>query len=212
VKKMSEPMYEKFEKYWGEIELLMSIAFILDPRFKLVSLYWTFERLYPKDELHDRVVEVTNKLKSLFAKYSQVRMATRAVASSSSNTTIVEPNEDDFYAYLKTIGVGQPVKSDPEVYLEGVFMVDDSGLFNVLRWWSQNCTKFPILSKLARDVLCIPITTVASESTFSAGDRVLDDYRSSVMKDMVEILVCGGDWIKAASKTTIQTLQVRFSF
>jgi Domain of unknown function (DUF4413)/hAT family C-terminal dimerisation region len=147
VKKMSEPMYEKFEKYWGEIGLLMSIASILDPRFKLVSLYWTFERLYPKDELHDRVVEVTNKLKSLFTKYSQVRMATRVVASSSSNTTVVEPNEDDFYAYLKTIGVGQPVKSDLEVYLkEGVFMVDDSGPFDVLRWWSQNCTKFPILT------------------------------------------------------------------
>jgi Domain of unknown function (DUF4413) len=124
VQKMSEPMYEKFEKYWGEIGLLMLIAYILDPRFKLVSLYWTFERLYPKDELHDRVEEVTNKLKSLYTKYSQARMATRAAAatSSSSNTTnamVVEPNEDDFYAYLKTIGVGQPTKSDLEVYLEG---------------------------------------------------------------------------------------------
>jgi Domain of unknown function (DUF4413) len=109
VQKMSEPMYEKFEKYWGEIGLLMSIASTLDPRFKLVSLYWTFERLYPKDELHDRV-EVTNKLKSLYTKYSQARMATRAATTSSSNTpnaTVVEPNEDDFYAYLKTIGVGQ---------------------------------------------------------------------------------------------------------
>jgi hAT family C-terminal dimerisation region len=82
-------------------------------------------------------------------------MTTRVVASSSSNTTVVEPSEDDFYVYLKTIGVGQPVKSDLEVYLEGgVFMVDDSGPFDVLGWWSQNCIKFPILSKLAHDVLC----------------------------------------------------------
>jgi hAT family C-terminal dimerisation region len=72
----------------------------------------------------------------------------------------------------------------------------------------QNCM-FPILSKLARDVLCIPITTVASESAFSAGGRVLDDYRSSLKKDMVKILVCGGDWIKAASKAMIQTLEVK---
>jgi hAT family C-terminal dimerisation region len=90
-------------------------------------------------------------------------------------------------------------------------MVEEDGPFDVLKWWSQNCTKFSILSKLARDVLCIPITT-ASESAFSAGSRVLDDYRISLTKDMVEILVCGGDWIKAASKITIQTLQVRFNF
>jgi Domain of unknown function (DUF4413) len=39
LKNMSVPMYEKFEKYWGEIGVLMSIASILDPQFKLVSLY-----------------------------------------------------------------------------------------------------------------------------------------------------------------------------
>jgi hypothetical protein len=80
---------------------------------------------------------VTNKLKSLYTKYSQARMATRVATTSSSNTpnaTIVEPNEDDFYAYLKTIGVGQPTKYDLEVYLEGVFMVEEDGPFDVLKW------------------------------------------------------------------------------
>jgi hypothetical protein len=40
--------------------VLMSIASILDPRFKLISLYWTFERLYPMNELDSRVEEVKN--------------------------------------------------------------------------------------------------------------------------------------------------------
>jgi hAT family C-terminal dimerisation region len=91
-------------------------------------------------------------------------------------------------------------------------MVEEDDSFDVLKWWSQNCIKFSILSKLARDVLCILITIIASESAFSAGGRVLDDYRSSLIKYMVEIIVCGGDWIKATSKTTIQMLQVRFNF
>ncbi|KAF5759945.1 putative HAT dimerization domain, ribonuclease H-like superfamily [Helianthus annuus] len=60
---------------------------------------------------------------------------------------------------------------------------------------------------MARNIFSIPITTVASKSAFSVGGRILDDYRSSLTKDMVELLVCGGDWIKATSKTTIQTLQ-----
>jgi hAT family C-terminal dimerisation region len=81
----------------------------------------------------------------------------------------------------------------------------------VLEWWKVNCVKFPILSQLARDILSIPISMVASESAFSAGGRVLDDYRSSLTKDMVELLVCGGDWIRASSNATLHTLQVKLN-
>ncbi|KAJ7950908.1 zinc finger BED domain-containing protein RICESLEEPER 2-like [Quillaja saponaria] len=42
----------------------------------------------------------------------------------------------------------------------------------------------------------IPITTVASESTFSAGGRVIDTYRASLSTDTVQALVCGGDWVR----------------
>jgi hypothetical protein len=53
-----------------------------------------------------------------------------------------------------------------------------------------NSTRFPILGRLARDVLAIPISTVASESAFSTGGRILDDFRSSLTPFMVEALVC----------------------
>ncbi|KAJ3684273.1 hypothetical protein LUZ61_013437 [Rhynchospora tenuis] len=72
--------------------------------------------------------------------------------------------------------------------------------------WDQ-AEKVCILSKLARDILCIPISTVASESAFSAGGRILDDYRSSLKEDVVESLVCGGDWIRANMRAELQTLQ-----
>jgi hAT family C-terminal dimerisation region len=103
------------------------------------------------------------------------------------------------------VGVENSSKSDLEVYV-----VEDESSFDVLKWWTQNCSKYPVLSKLARDVFCIPITIVASESTFSAGGQVFDDYRSSLKKDMVEILICAGDWLKAISKMTIQTLHVYY--
>ena len=48
---------------------------------------------------------------------------------------------------------------------------------------------------MARDVLTIPISTVASESSFSVGGQVLDQFRSSLKPETVESIVCSKDWI-----------------
>ncbi|KAL4344479.1 hypothetical protein AHAS_Ahas11G0182500 [Arachis hypogaea] len=49
---------------------------------------------------------------------------------------------------------------------------------------------------MACEVLAIPLSTVASESGFSIGGRVLDPYCSFLTPRMVEALVCTGDWLK----------------
>ncbi|KAJ0902354.1 putative HAT dimerization domain, ribonuclease H-like superfamily [Helianthus annuus] len=109
-------------------------------------------------------------------------------------------------AYLNSIPLETGQKTELEVYLEEPIHRSKELKFDVLMWWRQHSSKFPVLSKLAKDIFGIPITTVASESAFSAGGRILDDYRSSLSKDMVELLVCGSDWLKSISKTTIKTL------
>ena len=48
--------------------------------------------------------------------------------------------------------------------------------FNILAWWKYNTNKYSILSRLARDVLVVPVSTVASESAFSTGGRILDPF------------------------------------
>ncbi|GJR11477.1 zinc finger BED domain-containing protein RICESLEEPER 2-like protein, partial [Tanacetum coccineum] len=53
---------------------------------------------------------------------------------------------------------------------------------------------FPVLSLLVRDVLAIPISTVASEYVFSTSGRVLDAFRSSLTHPVVESLICTQDW------------------
>lgn len=68
--------------------------------------------------------------------------------------------------------------------------------FDVLEWWRVHALKYKILSTLARDILAIPITSVASEATFSAGSRVIDKYRASLKTDTVQVLMCGGDWLR----------------
>ena len=41
--------------------------------------------------------------------------------------------------------------------------------FDILDWWRVNSSKYRILSQVARDVLAILVSTVASESAFSTG-------------------------------------------
>ncbi|XP_062103349.1 uncharacterized protein LOC133814398 [Humulus lupulus] len=43
---------------------------------------------------------------------------------------------------------------------------------------------------MARDLLAIPVTTVAFEAAFSTGGRILDTFRSSLSPRMVEALIC----------------------
>ena len=78
-----------------------------------------------------------------------------------------------------------------------------SGHFDVLAWWRSNSLEYPILSRMARDILVVPASSVASESAFIIGKRVISDDRSRLALETVEALVCRQDWIRASSKIFI---------
>ncbi|CAH9066873.1 unnamed protein product [Cuscuta europaea] len=73
---------------------------------------------------------------------------------------------------------------------------------DVLTWWKLNSPIFPVVARMARDILAILISTVALESAFSAGGRTLDHFRSSLTPKMVKALICGQDWIRANWRKT----------
>ncbi|XP_049400057.1 zinc finger BED domain-containing protein RICESLEEPER 1-like [Solanum stenotomum] len=88
-------------------------------------------------------------------------------------------------------------KSDLDKYLEDdVEKIKD---FNILTWWKASSERYPIVSRIARDILAIPTPTVASEFVFSTGGRILDCYRSSLSPKTIEALVCSQQWLRSAS-------------
>ncbi|KAF7801936.1 zinc finger BED domain-containing protein DAYSLEEPER-like [Senna tora] len=56
--------------------------------------------------------------------------------------------------------------------------------------------QFPILASMARDILAIPISTVASESTFSIEKKLISPWRSSLKPNIIQALICLEDWTR----------------
>ena len=54
-----------------------------------------------------------------------------------------------------------------------------------------------MLSKVVKDVMVVPVSTVASESAFSTGGRIVDPFRSALSPLMVQNLVCSQNWLQA---------------
>lgn len=86
-------------------------------------------------------------------------------------------------------------KTKLEKYLNDEVEPNDPN-FDILGWWSESQRRYPTLARMARDVLAIPVSTVASESAFSTGGRVLDSFRSSLTPRIVESLICAQDWLR----------------
>ena len=67
--------------------------------------------------------------------------------------------------------------------------------FDILNYWKEQLVSFPILARMARDILAIPITSVASESSFSMGGRILNKWRNCLSAPHVEVLITSKNWL-----------------
>jgi hypothetical protein len=73
---------------------------------------------------------------------------------------------------------------------------------DILGWWKINASKYKIFLKVAQHVLAILISIVASESAFSTGSRILDQFRSSLSPATVQALICCQNWLYHGSIAT----------
>lgn len=85
-------------------------------------------------------------------------------------------------------------KSKLELYLDEP-RIDRKFDWDIISFWKGNGFRYPNLSSMARDILSIPISTVASESAFSAGGRVLDQFRSALKPETVQAIITTRDWM-----------------
>ncbi|KAJ3696742.1 hypothetical protein LUZ61_000447 [Rhynchospora tenuis] len=67
---------------------------------------------------------------------------------------------------------------------------------------ANNSTTSTAEMRLTRGILTVPISTVASESTFSTAGKTLSPARSSLNDESLEALICAQDWLRASVTET----------
>ena len=133
---------------------------------------------------------VSKRAKGLFAQAANLMSKYSGTESSSSRRT-------------------QSDVSELQMYLSYDFMkgMDDEEKFglDILDWWKSQAVKHPILSAMARDIFAIQVSSVASERAFSASGRVLDDRRTRLKPETLEMCVCFKDWLDAETRSQDRT-------
>ncbi|TYI63167.1 hypothetical protein E1A91_D09G000900v1 [Gossypium mustelinum] len=211
---MVKQMQEKFNKYWAEYSLILSCAAILDPRYKLNYVQYCFNTIYG---IHasDFVETILCNLRLLFDEYVKKSKSTSSSLAESSNVSNKNPvdsgldehndNSADFVGYFDESNdykrylnesSTRSEKSQLDIYLEEPELKLNSQI-DVLDYWSKSSVRYNELSLLARDLLAIPISTVASKSAFSMGKKVITPLRSSLKPKTVQAVVCLDDWMRA---------------
>jgi len=65
-----------------------------------------------------------------------------------------------------------------------------------LEWWRINESQYPNLSRIARDYLSIPSTSVPSEQCFSLSKNLISDNRNKLAGKTIRICMTLKSWWK----------------
>ena len=192
----------------------MLISIVLDPRYKLDYVTFCLGHLYGNDKGEEMTKGLKELLCLLYECYNGRNSNSIGTQSSNDFQLLNGMNVDrdkhdgDFhFAMLQKFKKMRETKDCIDTKNEvDRYMLEPSEdpyneNFDILLWWKLNATKYQVLSHIARDVFAIPVSTVASESAFSTGGRILDSFRSSLGAKTVEALICTQNWLRSTSRS-----------
>ncbi|CAL1384887.1 unnamed protein product [Linum trigynum] len=161
-----EPMQEKMDKYWKECGLVLSIAVVMDPRFKMQFVKFSSPKIFG-DEASHYVKMVDDGLHELFSECLALSPppfpapnADRVGEHNQLVGSISGYGLADFDVYIMEATTSKQFKSELDQYLDEDLQGRSSN-FDAVEWWKQESVRlrYPTLSKMARDILSIPVFT-----------------------------------------------------
>jgi len=204
------PLYENFDQYWREICIILATAVAMDPRHKMKLVELTFTKTFGENAAAwIKIVE--DGLRDLFIEYSTQMFLTATNDDDGDDIMIKETYQEgsvdcslfvdgdglsDYEFYISDFTGNPQFKSELEEYLEEPLLTSAEE-FDILSWWRVNGLKYPTLSRIASDILSLPVSTLSADSVFDTQIRKMDSYRSSLSSLTLEALVCAKDWFQS---------------
>nr|KAJ0203883.1 hypothetical protein LSAT_V11C500293430 [Lactuca sativa] len=213
---MVPDMKDKYDKYWGDYDTISDYVFfatLLDPQCKSKFMKVVFTQMLKAknkdkkmfvDEIESKtrakVINIECKLDKFFKTYLERSNTTSSSQQETPEEVVNFDDENEFFGSYMTSGSFPSTSSESQLqqYLNEDPIGFDKG-YDILTWWKNNAVQFPIVARMARDILGMQISTVASESIFSNGRRVITDYRTNLFVVIVEALICTQDWLRKSS-------------
>jgi len=202
-----EEMKLKFDQLWRKWYLWLSLAVVLDPRYKIRFLVCFKEAFGSHAKRY--ISEVRGKLYELFLQYSchvdqqndeNFDERTNDLQLDTHGSIPVHDASQNYIEQAAHVELGEVIR-----YLEGE-LIPQNANFDILKWWKENASTYPALSRLARDILAIPGSAVSAESAFDETDERTSLFNRKLSPELIEALICTQDWIKSSGIVQAQLL------
>ncbi|GJY47724.1 zinc finger BED domain-containing protein RICESLEEPER 2 [Tanacetum coccineum] len=215
---MVEPMKEKLRKYFKEIPPVITCAAALNPCFNISGVELFIEKISIDLNLYENDINFGTKAKAYFNKclkdlfdiyfnkYGSKDVSTTSAPSSSSmssNTSIFHTLRQESVKRSRSDNTGT---NEFGMIITGIRLwcisheQEEFNNFDILSWWKGRQSQFPVLSIMARDLLSVQASTVASESAFSLSGRVLSIRRTRLTPASLEMCICLKDHLDAQER------------
>jgi hypothetical protein len=172
LKRMVEGMKMKYEKYWGNIEkmnLLLFVVVVLDLRYKMKYIVYWFNKWYAKPKAESMVEKVRRAIDRLYAHYAtefEIASSSAIVSASGSGSCVTsdvasssmssasdthDPWKSaiqEFQHHLVQEDNGE-CKIEVDQYLSEASEPPCALGFDILGWWKVNSSKYKIFSHVA---------------------------------------------------------------
>ncbi|KAK9987393.1 hypothetical protein SO802_032344 [Lithocarpus litseifolius] len=208
ISKMAESVLAKFNSYWANVSVVMAVATILDPRYKMKLLEFYYPNIYG-DNSDLEIEKIKNLFYDLLDEYGDIdespvdNEGSSHMATSTSNQVAqmkfrLSGSMPSFDLFVNNNSSSS--KKHGSARMEFDHFIDEGVLkrsedFDILAWWKRNGLKYPTLQRIARDILSIPVSIVASESAFSTSGRLLSPHRSRLHPKTIEAMMCAQNWL-----------------